>query len=510
MGRKSKGKDIAAYLWHSEPKQVNATNGNWRIRYGYLDSQGKEHQTTVTLKTKEAVAKFLSHFDLQKKQQKRTATFIAGSDTSKIGTIADLVLAYAEVAKFRHAKGNPDGWEESTYKGYMGKIRNYIIPQLGIFRVWEVTSTDILDGLDRILMMKQAKGNQKNKEKNVTKRIVYDCKKVLSKAFEWAVERKMIEANQNPMLGIKMSAPKSKKRKVIPEVYLFPLLDLCEKENMELYVFIILMTVLSTRNGEIFALRWSDMEYDVERQATIIHVNKSLAYRTEKWMKETSYQGIIEVFGKNPIATKDGERRLVLKGTKTGAEEDSPVDFIYIDESIAQLLYEHKTRQEEVKKANELYYEDMDFIFAQPTGWPMTTELVNRNFRGFLKKLDVPNYDSYSIYCLRHFSITKKLEINGHDYVSLTLDSKHKRVETVSSYYERPEEQKRKKTASSLGAYLLNRDKETDQQEIVSAIAKNTGLKDVLENVANLYQDSDFFKQQLQGLILLYKKNKRN
>ena len=49
MGRKPKKKDIAEYLWHSEPTKINATNDNWRIRYGYLHSEGKEHQTTETV-----------------------------------------------------------------------------------------------------------------------------------------------------------------------------------------------------------------------------------------------------------------------------------------------------------------------------------------------------------------------------------------------------------------------------------------------------------------------------
>ena len=49
MGRKPKKKDIAEYLWHSEPTKINATKDNRRIRYGNLDSEGQEHQTTETV-----------------------------------------------------------------------------------------------------------------------------------------------------------------------------------------------------------------------------------------------------------------------------------------------------------------------------------------------------------------------------------------------------------------------------------------------------------------------------
>ena len=39
---------------------------------------------------------------------------------------------------------------------------------------------------------------------------------------------------------------------------------------------------------------------------------------------------------------------------------------------------------------------------------------------------------------LRHFSITKKLAINGHDYVSLAKDTAHRQLGTIQDYYETP------------------------------------------------------------------------
>ena len=70
MGRKPKKKDIAEYLWHSEPTKINATNDNWRIRYGYLDSEGKEHQTTETVNNERAKNQFVSYLLLREKEHK--------------------------------------------------------------------------------------------------------------------------------------------------------------------------------------------------------------------------------------------------------------------------------------------------------------------------------------------------------------------------------------------------------------------------------------------------------
>lgn len=85
MGRKPKKKDIAEYLWHSEPTKINATNDNWRIRYGYLDSEGKEHQTTETVNNERAKNQFVSYLLLREKEHK----------AAKGTTVASMLISIA-------------------------------------------------------------------------------------------------------------------------------------------------------------------------------------------------------------------------------------------------------------------------------------------------------------------------------------------------------------------------------------------------------------------------------
>ena len=218
MGRKAKEKHIAEYLWHSEPLQINSTNDNWRIRYGYLDSSGKEHQTTETLNSKRAKNQFLSYLQLRENEHKATKGSATNSkvDKTKIETVEQLLYLYAEHTKYLHTIGDRYGWDEGTYRANLGKTRNYIIPIFGKYRIWEITRVDLRQGFKDMLQLPQANGNHKANGAKVSQRTVYDCKKILSRAFKYATDDlELIE--ENPMLGVTVSQPKSLRRKVWTE-----------------------------------------------------------------------------------------------------------------------------------------------------------------------------------------------------------------------------------------------------------------------------------------------------
>ena len=155
MGRKPKKKDIAEYLWHSEPTKINTTNDNWRIRYGYLDSEGKEHQTTETVNNERAKKQFISYLLLREKEHKaaKGATTASKFDKTEIETVEQLLFIYAEHTKYLHTIGDKYGWDEGTYRANIGKIRNYVVPVFGSFRVWEITRVDMRQGFKDMLQL---------------------------------------------------------------------------------------------------------------------------------------------------------------------------------------------------------------------------------------------------------------------------------------------------------------------------------------------------------------------
>ena len=201
MGRKPKKKDIAEYLWHSEPTKINATNDNWRIRYGYLDSEGKEHQTTETVNNERAKNQFLSYLLLREKEHKATkgTTVASKVDKTEIETVEQLLYAYAEHTKYLHTIGDRYGWDEGTYRANIGKIRNYIVPVFGSFPIWKITRVD-MDVLTKwltkvkcsgIVYLARAPYNERSKRMNTIQelqKLREELIREIDEKFDWIID----------------------------------------------------------------------------------------------------------------------------------------------------------------------------------------------------------------------------------------------------------------------------------------------------------------------------------
>lgn len=71
---------------------------------------------------------------------------------------------------------------------------------------------------------------------------------------------------------------------------------------------------------------------------------------------------------------------------------------------------------------------------------------------------------------LRHFSITKKLALNGHDYVSLAKDTAHRQLGTIQDYYETPEDSVRIDTAKAIGKFLIRSDESDSESKVTISL----------------------------------------
>ena len=103
---------------------------------------------------------------------------------------------------------------------------------------------------------------------------------------------------------------------------------------------------------------------------------------------------------------------------------------------------------------------------------------------------------------LRHFSITKKLALNGHDYVSLAKDTAHRQLGTIQDYYETPEDSVRIDTAKAIGKFLIRSD-ESDSESKVTISLEDEDFAKKLEEVAS----DSAGKQMLEFAIAMYEKN---
>ena len=112
-------------------------------------------------------------------------------------------------------------------------------------------------------------------------------------------------------------------------------------------------------------------------------------------------------------------------------------------------------------------YIDDDLIFAHEDGTHISSQYADDMFSSFYKPLGLPRVDLYS---LRHFSITKKLAINGHDYVSLAKDTAHRQLGTIQDYYETPEDSVRIDTAKAIGKFLIRSDESDSESKVTISL----------------------------------------
>lgn len=163
------------------------------------------------------------------------------------------------------------------------------------------------------------------------------------------------------------------------------------------------------------------------------------------------------------------------------------------------MLRDYRLVQNQHKQLAGDSYIDDDLIFAHEDGTHISSQYADDMFRSLYEPLGLPKVDLYS---LRHFSITKKLDYNKHDYVSLAKDTAHRQLSTIQDYYETPEDSVRIDTAKAIGKFLSRSGKSDSESKATISLADEDFAKK-LEEVAS----DSAGKQMLEFAIAMYEKN---
>ena len=137
------------------------------------------------------------------------------------------------------------------------------------------------------------------------------------------------------------------------------------------------------------------------------------------------------------------------------------------------MLRDYRLVQNQHKQLAGDSYIDDNLIFAHEDGTHISSQYADDMFSALYKPLGLPRVDLYS---LRHFSITKKLDYNRHDYVSLAKDTAHRQLSTIQDYYETPEDSVRINTAKAIGKFL-SRSGKSDSKSKVTISLKDEDLQ---------------------------------
>jgi integrase len=273
-----------------------------------------------------------------------------------------------------------------TASRHRGIVRHNIIPRIGAMPLRKLTAVHI-EALEAEL---QREGRQRFRDSRgpaLTAQTVLHVHRTLSQALEHAVKTEVLF--RNPALQVRPPRPPGREIKILTKPEIAKVLRACEGRGLYLPVLVAVTT--GVRRGELFGLRWSDIDLAKAK----LSVNQSL-----EWTKgKASF--------KSP-KTKGSRRTITLPALAVEA------------------LKAHKAEQ--AAERLRLGLGKPNLVFTRADGEPVSLDYVSRVFGELIAKLGVT---PITLHGLRHTHISHQLmdgvhlkvvsERAGHANVGITL-----------------------------------------------------------------------------------------
>lgn len=339
------------------------------------------------------------------------------------------------------------------YDSQTALIANYINPIIGDMEVQDIT-TRVVDKYIQTLQKTPSvsRKNRKARTEFVTNSTIEKIIKLLWCAFKQAVRWELIE--KNPFDNVVLPKTEYKKRDIWDAETIRLALDQCT--DSKLYIAMNLAFACSLRMGEILGLTWKNVHIEDENIATdnaYIYIEAELARASKQAIETLGEKDIYHIF--TPLMPNTSTR-IILKKPKT----DSSIRKVWLPKTVAYILREWKTSQEELKSFLGDEYQDFDLVVALPNGRPCENRIIEKEFSLLKQKAGLPNVVFHS---LRHSSTTYKLKLNHGDLKVTQGDTGHAEIDMITKVY----------------AHILDEDRKINAQKFESAFYANPDLRKV-------------------------------
>lgn len=339
------------------------------------------------------------------------------------------------------------------YDSQTALIANYINPIIGDMEVQDIT-TRVVDKYIQTLQKTPSvsRKNRKARTEFVTNSTIEKIIKLLRCAFKQAVRWELIE--KNPFDNVVLPKTEYKKRDIWDAETIRLALDQCT--DSKLYIAMNLAFACSLRMGEILGLTWKNVHIEDENIATdnaYIYIEAELARASKQAIETLGEKDIYHIF--TPLMPNTSIR-IILKKPKT----DSSIRKVWLPKTVAYILREWKTSQEELKSFLGDEYQDFDLVVALPNGRPCENRIIEKEFSLLKQKAGLPNVVFHS---LRHSSTTYKLKLNHGDLKVTQGDTGHAEIDMITKVY----------------AHILDEDRKINAQKFESAFYANPDLRKV-------------------------------
>lgn len=269
---------------------------------------------------------------------------------------------------------------ETTAEQYESKIKNWIIPIMGHYKVQDIKPVHAQMFSSKLL--EQMNENTAHK--------IYSISKLI---MNHAVNLELI--NKNPLSSISMV--KQQKRKVTTWSFeeLEHFLKIAKKHHIFFYRMFVVAAYTGLRKGEILGLSKDDIDWGKKT----IRITQSVS------------------------ETKKGVQLGELK-------TPSAYRTVTLDDFVISILKEQVSKNNEMKLKQGSHYQDNQLVFCHEDGVIYRPTSINRVFKRFVERSGVPFIRFHD---LRHTHATLLLELGvnpkvvsdrlGHASVKITLDT---------------------------------------------------------------------------------------
>lgn len=280
----------------------------------------------------------------------------------------------------------------STYNSYRNAANRHIIPALGSRPLQQLTTAELQEFYARKLENGRLDGRG-----GLSTRMIHLFHQVISGALKQAVRENLVARN----VAEAVKLPRLRYKEMRPLTLEEARRLLAAAKGHRLYPALLLELATGLRRGELFALRWRD----VDLNRGLLHVRRII----------------------NRVQTPDREKKtaLVFEEPKTANSRRT----VPIPKDVVAELKAHKARQNEEKLRLGAAYEDNDLVFATPLGRPVDPDNAGKRYKTLLKKAGLPGVRFHD---LRHTFATLLLEADehpkvvqellGHSRIGVTLD----------------------------------------------------------------------------------------
>ena len=418
--------------------KLNTTSKTMTLICVTLDENGETKQKWETRTSYQEALKRKAEIE----SQKSSNSFLPPTNQNIAEFLSDFVSLYGEKR-----------WGVSMYDSQNSLIANYINTIIGDMKVQDIT-TRVVDKYIQTLQKTPAVNTRTHHAKTefVTNATIEKIIKLLRCAFKQAVRWELVA--KNPFDNVVLPKVEYKKRDIWTADMIRTALDQCT--DSKLYVAMNLAFACSLRMGEILGLTWSNVHISDEEIAddnAYVYIDKELARASKRAIEMLGQKDIYHVF--TPLFPNTSTR-IILKKPKT----DSSIRKVWLPKTLAYILREWKSAQDELRALLRDEYQDYDLVGALANGRPCEDRIILKSFEKLREKAGLPKVVFHS---LRHSSTTYKLKLNHGDLKATQGDTGHAQIDMITSVY----------------AHILDEDRKINAQKFESAFYANPDLRSV-------------------------------